>query len=92
MEVSSEDVILSVEPRVDWKTIIGAAVGSGAGLIVLALLAIVIRISYVITRRRPNPAGHRRLPIRDGAVDENAHLLGNGPAGIGGNIISKGHP
>ena len=84
MEVSSENVALNVEPRkTGKKTIIGAAVGSGAGLIVLALLAIVIS---VIIRRRRNQEEHH-----DGAVGENAGLLRNGPASIGGNIISKGH-
>ena len=84
MEVSSENVALNVEPRKGRKTIIGAAVGSGAGLIVLALLAIIIS---VIIRRHRNQEEHHH----DGAVGENAPLLRNGPAGIGGNIISKGH-
>jgi hypothetical protein len=83
MVVSSEDMVLNVEPRIDWKTIIGAAVGSGAGLIVLALLAIVIKISYKI-RKHPEP-------VPEGPVGENAHLLGNGHADIRDHVISKGY-
>ena len=79
MEVSSEDVVLNVGPRIDWKTIVGAAVGSAAGLIVLIILLAIIVVK--ITRCRPNPepgvppaAG----PQYGGEEGENVHLLHNG--------------
>ena len=84
MAVSSKDVVLNVEPRKDLKTIISAAVGSGVGVVVLAFLAINMKISYEIRKRHQN----RR---REEGGNEHAHLLDNDHAGIGDNVISKGH-
>lgn len=86
MEVSSEDIAVNVEPRIHWKTITSAAVGS-AGLIVLVsslLLAIVIRKSYVKCKHRPG------VPPEEEIADENVHLLHNDRDGIRENNISKG--
>ncbi len=88
MVISSADMALNVEPRIDWKTIIGAAVGSGAGLIVLAFLAIVI--SYKIRNHR-NPRRLGAEPGHEGPLGENAPLLGNGHADIRDHVISKGY-
>ena len=88
MVVSSEGVMLNVEPRIGWKTITSAAVGSGTAVIVLAL-AIIISIIYVKIRRRRQDLGQNQpLGGADEVVGEDAPLLGN--ADIRANRLSKG--
>ena len=89
MVVSSEGVMLKVEPRIGWKTKTSAAVGSGTAVIVLAL-AIIISIIYYVKRRHRQDLGHaQNRPLgADGVVGEEAPLLGN--ADIRANGLSKG--